>query len=192
MYLKIKRIFDIILSIIFIVVLLPFMIIITLILLITGIKNPFYIQKRTGRNNIDFMIYKFRTIDKNNKVPLFCRILRETGLDEILQLFNILKGDMSFVGPRPWITDYSKHYNYEQKKRLDVLPGLTGLAQISNCKNIFEKIEKDIYYVNNLSIKLDLLIFLNTIKLFLTGSKKDLSFSDISEEIQLLSIQTTD
>jgi len=189
MYLKIKRIFDIILSILLIIILLPFIIIISIILLIIGIKNPIYIQDRTGKNNIVFKIYKFRTINKNKEIPLFCKILRNTGLDEILQIFNILKGDMSFVGPRPWIVDYSKHYNKKQRKRLNVLPGLTGLAQITECKNIFDKIEKDIYYVNNISFKLDISIFLSTIKMLITGNKKDFGVSDISEEIYLLSTQ---
>lgn len=191
MYLKIKRIIDIILSLVLLILLIPFFIVIIIILRLIGIKNPIFKQKRSGKNNKEFMIYKFRTMNNNNNnIPPFCKFLRTTGIDETLQLFNILKGEMSFIGPRPWIFEYSKHFNNKQMKRLDVLPGLTGFAQIHNCKNIFEKIELDLEYIDKLSFKLDILIFLNTIKIVLTGKKKEFSSTDINNEIALLSEQT--
>ena len=101
----IKRLIDIILSILLIVILSPIYIIITLIILIFDPGNVFFIQKRTGRNGDNFNIYKFRTM-KNNKVTKVGAILRKTSLDELPQLLNILKGDMSFIGPRPWILTY--------------------------------------------------------------------------------------
>ena len=189
MYLKIKRIIDVILSLVSLLLLIPFFMVIIIILEFIGIKNPIFKQKRSGKNNKEFIIYKFRTMHNNN-IPPFCKFLRATGIDELLQLFNIFKGEMSFIGPRPWIFEYSKHFNEKQMKRLDVLPGLTGLAQIHNCKNIFEKIEIDLEYVNSLSFKLDLLIFLETIKIVLTGKKKEFSSTDINQEIALLSEQT--
>ncbi|MDD2435017.1 MAG: sugar transferase [Bacilli bacterium] len=189
MYLKVKRFSDMLLSLIFIIILFPFFIIIMIILKLIGIKNPFYSQKRSAKHNKEFTIYKFRTIDEKKSIPKFCLFLRKKGVDELLQLFNILKGDMSFVGPRPWIVEYSKYFNDTQMKRLDVLPGLTGLAQVSDCKNIFEKIEKDIYYVNNLSFKLDFSIFLRTIKLVLFESKKEFDINNINNEIELLKNQ---
>lgn len=189
MYLKIKRTIDIILSLVLLILLIPFFMVIIIILRLIGIKNPFFTQKRSGKNNKEFLIYKFRTMN-NNHIPTFCKFLRTTGLDETLQLFNILKGEMSFIGPRPWIFEYSKHFNNKQMKRLDVLPGLTGFAQIHNCKNIFKKIELDLEYIDKLSFKLDIFIFLNTIKIVLTGKKKEFSSTDINDEIALLSEQT--
>ena len=189
MYLKIKRLIDIVLSIFLLFMLLPFFIIISMILMFMGM-NPIYKQKRSGKNNKEFIIYKFRTIDKNKNIPSFCAFLRTTGIDELLQLFNILKGDMSFIGPRPWLTEYSKHFNKEQLKRLNVLPGLTGLAQIHEHKNIFDKIEKDLEYVDNISFKLDLFIFFNTIKMIITGKKKSFTPDDINQEIMMLTEQS--
>lgn len=187
MYLEIKRLFDILFSFVLLIILLPIFLVISLILIMCGM-NPIYKQKRSGINNSEFTIYKFRTI-KNNNINSFCELLRKTGIDELLQLINILKGDMSFIGPRPWIVEYSKHFNNRQMKRLNVLPGLTGLAQISEHRNIFDKIDNDIYYVNNLSFKLDIYIFINTIKLVLTGKKNEFSNDDINEEIKLLTNQ---
>ena len=187
MYLRIKRIVDIILSFFLIIILFPLFIIIYFLLIFFKIENPIFKQERSGKNAKKFIIYKFRTIDQKGNISLFCNFLRSTGLDEILQLINILKGDMSFVGPRPWIIEYEKNFTKKERGRLAVLPGLTGLAQISKCDNIFDKINKDLEYIENISFKTDFLILLNTFKLLLFGNKKDLSNTDIEKEIYLLS-----
>lgn len=189
MYLKIKKIIEIILAIILIIVLFPFFVMIYILLKLSKIKSPIFKQQRSGKDNKIFTIYKFTTLDENNKTTKLFDFLRKTGIDELPQLFNILKGEMSFIGPRPWIIEYSKYFNKKQMKRLNVLPGITGLAQISDCENIFQKINKDIYYVDNLSFKLDIYVFFSTIKVILLGRKKDYSSNDINEDIELLKKQ---
>lgn len=186
MYLKIKRVFDLIISLIVLIILLPVLILIAILLLLVGIKNPVFKQVRTGKNGNNFTIYKFTTIDNNNDIPAFCKFLRKSGLDEMLQLINVIKGDMSLIGPRPWIVDYSKYFTKKQKRRLEVLPGMTGLAQIRNTKNVFEKIEYDIYYVNNISIKMDIYIFFSSFNWILFGRKNEFSRSDIEGDLELL------
>lgn len=177
MYLKTKRIFDIVFSILFIIILIPLFIVI-IIYLKSSSNRVFFCQNRTGKNSKNFKIYKFNTSNENNS------FLRKTGLDEIPQLFNILKGDMSFVGPRPWILEYSKYFNSEQKKRLEVMPGLTGYSQISKSKDIFEKIDKDLFYINNISILLDIKIMFKTISIVLKNEKIDYSEKEIKKEIE--------
>ena len=119
-------------------------------------------------------MYKFRSMKINNDVhnlkendciTKIGHILRKTSLDELPQLINILKGEMSFIGPRPWITDQAKYFTIEQRRRLDVLPGITGLAQASgrNAISIIEKIDLDVEYVDNISFLLDLKIIFMTI-----------------------------
>ena len=188
MNLKIKRILDIMLSIILLILLIPLFIIIIVGLKINKVEKVVFSQIRTGKDNKLFNIYKFRTIygKKENK---FCSFLRRTGLDELPQLINILKGEMSFVGPRPWIVDYSKYFTKKQFKRLNVLPGLTGLAQVTNCKDIFDKINKDIQYINNISLSLDIKIILKTIKLVFMNNKKEINETGIEQEINLLKKQ---
>lgn len=186
MYLKVKRSIDIIVSIILLVILLPIYIIIGLILKLIGIKNIIFKQVRTGKDGKDFIIYKFTTMDENNNIPSFCMFLRKTGLDETPQLINIIKGDMSIVGPRPWIKDYNKNFTKRQKRRLEVLPGLTGLAQTRNTDSVLEKIEYDIYYVDNISLKMDIYVLFSSLSWILFGKKNEYSTSDIKDEIELL------
>lgn len=188
MYIASKRIIDIIVSFILLILLCPFLMMVAILLIINGMGNPIFIQKRSGKNNNEFMIYKFKTMN-GDEISKFCDFLRKTGIDELPQLLNILKGDMSFIGPRPWILEYSKNFNQKQMNRLNVLPGLTGLAQVTDCKDIFEKIDKDIYYVNNLSFILDFSILIKTFKMFFIGEKRDFSGYAISEEIYLLASQ---
>jgi undecaprenyl phosphate N,N'-diacetylbacillosamine 1-phosphate transferase len=167
----------------------PLFLLVALILKINKITPVIFIQKRSGKNNKTFNIYKFRTLDskRNSK---FCLFLRKTGIDELPQLFNILFGEMSFIGPRPWILKYSEYFNDEQKVRLNVSPGLTGLAQINICNSVFEKIYYDIYYVKNISFILDLKIFIKTFLLIFTNSKKEITTLGIEQEINDLKNQT--
>ena len=140
-------------------------------------KPVIFKQKRPGLNEKIFEIYKFRTMtnqkDKNGnllpdeeRLKGVGKIIRSLSLDELPQLFNVLKGDMSFIGPRPLLIEYLPLYNKEQKKRHTVLPGITGLAQVNgrNAISWKKKFEYDVEYVEKLSFLLDLKIILLTIK----------------------------
>lgn len=174
MYGYVKRSIDIVLSLILIIVFSPIMVLLAILIRKDG-GEAIFKQERSGKNNVPFIIYKFRTMSPNNDVHDFkCedrmtkigRKIKNTSLDELPQLFNILKGDMSFIGPRPWITDYAKYFNDEEMHRLDVKPGLTGLAQCKGRNNIsiIQKINYDLEYVKNVSFKMDLYVFFKTIK----------------------------
>ena len=168
----IKRTFDIILSLILIIVFLPFYII-TSILILTKMGSPIlFRQQRPGLNSKIFGIYKFRTMtndkDKNGDLlPDRQRLLglgkniRSLSLDELPQLFNVLKGEMSFVGPRPLLIEYLDLYNDKQKRRHKVKPGITGWAQVNgrNAISWEQKFEYDVWYVENQSFCLDIKIF---------------------------------
>ena len=192
MYAKyIKRILDLILSLMALILLMPLMLIIGILVAI-NLGNPIiFKQKRPGKDKKIFTLYKFRTMtdEKDEKGKLlpdsqrltkFGKFLRSTSLDELPELINILKGDMSIVGPRPLLVEYLKLYNEEQKHRHDVRPGLTGLAQTSGRNAITweEKFEKDIEYVHNISFIGDVKIIIKTaIKVFkregISGTNSD-------------------
>ena len=164
-------------------------------------KGPvIFKQIRSGKNNKNFTLYKFRSMIYNNnlydtsvedQVTKIGRILRKTSLDELPQLFNILKGEMSFIGPRPWILDYAKYFTKHQMRRLEVLPGITGLAQCSGRNNlgIIERIDIDVEYVENMSLFLDIYIVLKTIKSVLKKEGFSNSKSAIHEELNILKNQ---
>jgi lipopolysaccharide/colanic/teichoic acid biosynthesis glycosyltransferase len=145
----------------------------------------FFTQKRVGKNNLSFRMWKFRTLSLNEKLPLTERnflwgsFLRFTSLDELPQLWNILRGEMSFVGPRPLPEEYLPLYSKDQIKRHEVKPGITGWAQINGRNSIawLEKFELDLYYVKNVSLKLDLIILVKTLTLILSF-KKDVSLEE--------------
>lgn len=178
MYKKyIKRILDIVLSLIAIIITLPIFLIVGILILIFIGQPAIFRQKRPGKNEKIFTMYKFRTMtnkkDKDgNLLPNELRltklgnILRKTSLDEIPEFINIFKGDMSFVGPRPLRIDYLPLYNKKQKHRHDVRPGLTGLAQVSGRNNITwtQKFDYDIEYINNINFVNDIKIIFLTIK----------------------------
>ena len=196
----VKRLLDIILSSLMIVICLPLMIIIALIIKKDG-GSAIFIQKRSGKDNDPFMIYKFRTMHIENdvhdfkcedRITKFGKFLKRTSLDELPQLFNILKGDMSFIGPRPWITDYSKYYTLNQMKRLSVKPGLTGLAQCCgrNSLSIIEKINYDLEYVEDVSFINDIKIVFLTIKSLLDKDSASTTKFTIKSELDELKKQT--
>ncbi len=184
----IKRLFDIILSLIFIIILSPLFLIISLLIKLEDKKEIFYKQKRTGKYGKEFNILKFRTMN-NKKITKIGKFLRNSSMDELPQFINVLKGDMSIVGPRPWIVDYYKKFNKKQKKRNSVRPGIIGLAQVNGRNNItiFEKINYDLKYVENVSFTMDLKILFKSISvIFIKDDIKDMD-KYISNELKELS-----
>jgi len=173
----IKRILDILLSLFAVVILSPVYIILSLLVRFKLGSPVFFKQKRPGLHGKIFNLYKYRTMTderdengelKSDEVRLtpFGKKLRSTSLDELPEFFNILKGDMSFVGPRPLLVQYLPLYNEEQAHRHDVLPGLTGWAQVNgrNAISWEEKFKYDVEYVNNVSFAMDLKIVFMTVK----------------------------
>ena len=189
MYKYVKKMLDLFFSLLFIIILLIPMVIISLLIVIIDRSSFVFIQDRTGINGSIFKIYKFKTM-KNGKVTKLGKIIRRLSLDELPQLFNILKGDMSFIGPRPWIPEYYKKMNKKQKRRNLVLPGLTGLAQVNgrNEIDIFKKIAYDLEYVDNYSFLLDIKIIFKTF-LVLFKKNDDISNEEIKGEIRDLEKQ---
>ncbi len=190
MYHFVKRLFDILFSLLFIIILSPILLLISLISSITLKCSPFYRHKRYGRGGKVFYLYKFRTMVPNAddmikdftpeqmkewkenfklkndpRVTKFGRFLRVTSLDELPQMFNILKGDMSLVGPRPVIESELDWYGKDKDKFLSVTPGLTGWWACNgrNCVKYPERCALELYYVDHASILLDVKIILRTI-----------------------------
>lgn len=182
-YLTIKRIIDFLFSLIILLILLPLFLVVAILIKLDSKGPVIFKQSRLGKDGNVFKVWKFRTmIDNAEKMgtglttaqndPRITRvgkILRKASIDELPQLINVLKGDMSFIGPRPAPVHHLKQYNENERQRLKVLPGITGWAQV-NGRNILtwpERIEKDIWYVNNISFLLDLKIAFKTIKVVL-------------------------
>ena len=184
MYKKyIKRLLDIVLSLFAIIISLPLFLIIGILVLIFLGRPAIFRQKRPGKDEKIFTLYKFRTMtdkrDKNGnllpdevRLTKFGKFLRKTSLDEIPEFINILKGDMSFIGPRPLLVKYLPYYTDTERHRHDVRPGLTGLAQINgrNLLNWDDRFKKDVEYVNSVSFMTDVKIVFLTIKKVLIGS----------------------
>ena len=200
MYKYFKRAFDFVISLFLLIFLLPIEIILAILIKLEDGDKIFFVQKRTGYKGKIIDIYKFRTMKIDNNVLEFTKedeytkigkIIRKLSLDELPQLINILKGDMSFIGPRPWIPEYYKRFNEEQKARCDVLPGLSGLAQINGRNNItiFEKLSYDLYYAENMSLGLDLKICLFTVLSVLARDGAVSSKFNIQEELKQLEDQ---
>lgn len=178
-----KRLLDIILSILILLALSP-LIVLIFILTWIFIGFPIFSQKRPGKNNKLFIIYKFRSLENNLDKSLedrknkFGNFLRLTRLDEIPQLINVLKNDMSIIGPRPLLMEYLKIKEFRNHPRKKTKPGITGLAQISlldqNKKTKWQKqFELDKKYVNNITFNNDLIIYFKTLKFILKITKKD-------------------
>jgi len=172
----VKIVLDFVFALTMLLILSPLIVLLTLFLLITNRGKPFFLQKRPGKNEKIFTIIKFKTMnDKrgedgvllpdDQRLTMIGKFIRATSLDEIMQLFNIIKGDMSLVGPRPLLPQYIPLYNDFQRKRHDVKPGITGWAQVNgrNAISWKEKFELDVFYVEKLSFLFDLKIFFLTI-----------------------------
>ena len=172
-----KRILDFIAALLALLLFLPIFVLVTIGLFIANDGKPFFFQIRPGKNEKLFQIIKFKTMndkkDSNGellsdaeRLTKLGRFVRKTSLDEIPQLLNVLKGDMSLIGPRPLLTEYLPLYNEVQKKRHEVRPGITGWAQVNgrNAISWSQKFEFDVWYVNNCTFVLDLKILFLTIK----------------------------
>jgi lipopolysaccharide/colanic/teichoic acid biosynthesis glycosyltransferase len=172
-----KRFFDFVLSLAGFIILLPVFLPITAILCFFNNGKPFFLQERPGKNERLFRIIKFKTMNdkrdlQGNLLPDADRLtpvgsfVRKTSLDEIPQLLNVMKGDMSLIGPRPLVKEYLPLYDSAQKRRHDVRPGITGWAQV-NGRNMLvfsKKFEYDVWYVDNISFALDMKIILFTLR----------------------------
>ncbi len=179
-----KRATDLILSSILLVLLAPFLLLIAMLIRMDSRGPAFFVQKRVGRNGAQFQMYKFRsmhtgaarydlspTTSKDPRITRVGRILRRMSLDELPQLINVLMGEMSLVGPRPEMPFIVERYNAQQRQRLQVLPGITGLWQLSADRSfpIHQSIQYDLYYIRNRSFSLDIAILVHTLFLALHG-----------------------
>ena len=197
MYKYVKRFFDLIMALILVIIFLIPMIIIAILIKLDSKGPIFFKQERTGKNGKVFLLYKFRSMAVDNDVHDFnCQdkktrvgnVLRKLSLDEFPQLINIIKGEMSFIGPRPWISDYYENMTDYQRRRNDVLPGITGLAQVKgrNNINIIAKINYDLEYVKNFSFRQDVKIFFLTIATVLSKEGADAGKNTIHTELEML------
>lgn len=180
-YLKFfKFVIDFLVSLLILFLTLPILLLITIITFVVFIENPFFIQTRTGQYGKTFKLLKFRSMrdlkdEYGNSLPDNIRInswgkfLRAFSLDELPQLFNVLKGEMSLVGPRPLLPKYLPLYNDFQRRRLEVKPGVTGWTQVNGRNSLSweDKFKLDVWYVDNVSFLLDLkILFLTIVKVF--------------------------
>ncbi len=202
MYIKIKRGIDLILAIILLIIFAIPMIIIATCIKVEDKGPIIYKSKRMGKGLKEFNAYKFRSMKTERKelnsnlshdemVTKVGKFIRRTSLDELPQLINIIKGEMSFIGPRPWIPEYYEWFTDEQKRRVDILPGISGLAQVKgrNGINIFKKIEYDLQYIDNMSFKQDVKLMIETIKTVFSKADAEITENGIKEEIRELKIQ---
>ena len=193
MYAKyLKRVIDFSLSLIALVVLSPLLLVLIVLGTVFMKGNPFFVQKRPGKNERIISLLKFRTMtnEKDEEGKLlpdeirlvsYGKFLRSTSLDELPSLINILIGDLSIIGPRPLLVEYLPWYTETEKHRHDVRPGLTGWAQVNGRNNVSwdRRFELDVEYVNNISFRFDLKIFLMTIQ-------KVIKRSDIAEDSRIV------
>jgi len=182
MYSIVKRFFDVIGALVLIVLTAPLLLAIAAAIRLTMGRPVIFRQMRPGLNERLFTCLKFRTMNNTcdqegrllgdgERVTSLGSVLRRTSLDELPQFWNILRGDLSFVGPRPMFVRYLPYYTQEERRRHSVRPGLTGLAQIEgrNCLSFDKRLELDVWYVEHLSPRLDLRILLTTVWIVLTG-----------------------
>lgn len=175
-----KRLFDLIVSFVGLIIFSPFLLVIALLLVITNQGSPFFLQPRPGRNGKIFILVKFKTMSDRRdaagyllpdaeRLTTLGKIIRKTSLDELPQLWNVLQGDMSLVGPRPLLVEYLPLYSQQQQRRHAVCPGITGWAQVNgrNTLSWEEKFKYDVWYVDNLSLALDVkILWMTIIKVF--------------------------
>lgn len=192
-----KRTLDIVGATLMLVVTFPIALVIALTIRYTSEGPVLFRQERTGLHGKVFRMYKFRSMAHHNNVhdresadyvtPVG-KVLRMTSLDELPQLINVIRGDMSFIGPRPWLHAYYEHMNTKQRKRNSVRPGITGLAQAHgrNNLNIFEKIAYDLEYVHDISLREDIKVIFVTIKTLFDHEAHELGKGGIHDELDEL------
>jgi undecaprenyl phosphate N,N'-diacetylbacillosamine 1-phosphate transferase len=190
----IKRALDIAGALFLMLLLSPIMIIIVAVLFFYNRGKVFFKQSRPGKNGKAFLLYKFKTMREANgktvsdteRVTPLGNFLRKSSIDELPQLINVLKGEMSFVGPRPLLMEYLPLYSEEQKKRHFVKPGITGWAQVNGRNSISwsEKFSLDVYYAENYSFGLDFKIFLRTFFIMLSGKGVNDKRKEIAEKFK--------
>lgn len=196
MYIRIKRILDFTFALLLLVLLSIPMMITAIAIKVEDGGPVIYKSKRMGKGLKIFNIYKFRSMKTNRKelnsqlthsemVTRVGRIIRKTSIDELPQLFNILKGEMSFIGPRPWIPDYYEWFTEEQKKRANVLPGLSGLAQAKgrNGIDIFKKVDYDLEYIEKISLREDIYLIIESVKAAFSKANAEITEQGIKKEI---------
>lgn len=172
-----KRLIDFLASLLGLIILSPIFIVVTIILYLQNNGKPFFLQERPGKEQKPFNIIKFKSmtdakdmegnlLPDNERITKAGAFIRKTSLDEIPQLINVLRGDMSLVGPRPLLFKYIPLYTKDQLRRHDVKPGITGWAQVNGRNSISwtDKFRLDVYYVDNISLVLDIKILLLTVK----------------------------
>jgi len=202
MYQCVKRAIDIMFALLLLIFASIPMLIVAIAIKLEDGGPVIYKSKRMGKGLKTFNTYKFRSMKTNREelhsklsheqmVTKVGKFIRKTSLDELPQLFNVLKGEMSFIGPRPWIPEYYEWFTEEQKKRVDVLPGISGLAQAKgrNGINIFKKIEYDLEYVEHMSLWMDIKCIYLTIVTVLKKDSAEISEQGIKQEIEELKHQ---
>ena len=194
-YGALKRSFDLITSSVLLVGLLPLFAVVAVAIKIDSPGPVFFRQKRTGKNGKEFEILKFRSMvadndmrdttceDKHTRLGVK---LRKTSIDELPQLINVLKGQMTFVGPRPWIPEYYENMNERERRRYTVRPGITGLAAAKgrNGLDVFEKISYDLEYVDNYSFKQDVKVVVLTVRQLFKHEEVDAGKGKIHNDIE--------
>lgn len=196
MYLKLKSVLDIFLSILVLLLIFPILLLLSCAIFVSMGSPIFFKQERIGKNNKPFIMYKFRTMrepkegenrllsdaDRVTKVGAF---LRKTSLDELPEIINVIKGEMSLVGPRPLLDLHLELFNDQQLKRHDVKPGMTGLAQVMGRQSLSftQRTDLDVKYVENLSLWLDIKIIIKTILVVLgaDGIKTGQKFEEVDD-----------
>lgn len=187
MYQKfVKRFIDFSIALIAMILLFPFFVIIYIILAIVTKENPIFTQRRSGKDCRIFKIIKFKTMSNKtdaagvllpdkDRITKIGDILRKTSIDELPQLVNILKGDMSLIGPRPQLEEFLPLYSATQLRRHEVRPGITGWAQVNgrNKTTWTKRFKQDVWYVDNISMALDIIILYNTVKYILKSEGID-------------------
>jgi len=199
MYKYVKRVFDILMAIALMIILAVPMIIIAILIKLEDGGSVIFKQDRMGKDLKPFKIYKFRSMIEKRKqlegklthdemTTKIGKFIRKTSLDELPQIFNVLKGEMSFIGPRPWVLEYYEWLTPAQKKRCNVLPGVSGLAQVRgrNGISVLRKIEYDMEYINHFGIKYDIKILIETIKVILGKKNSEITEGGINDEIGIL------
>ena len=193
-YIVIKRIIDFIAALVLLLLLSPLFLIIAIAIKLDSKGPVIYKQKRVGKNGRIFDLYKFRSMaasnnplnfKEENQITKVGHFIRKWSIDELPQLVNIIKGDMAFIGPRPWMVEYHTYMTDEQKHRSDVLPGITGYAQTKGRNNIsiLNKVNLDLEYVRKISLWMDIKIIFLTIGTVFSRDGAEMTKMGMKKEI---------